>query len=122
MILCSNIGRSRRTSTGEVASGVELVSKTGEALKKIRGLIVVMNQHVEAIAMSAREQSISLAEINTAVNSLDHTTQQNAAMVEEASAASASLANESTTFRQLISQFTVNNAAESRLQPLRRTA
>ncbi|MCQ1575001.1 methyl-accepting chemotaxis protein [Neorhizobium galegae] len=109
-----------QTSTGEVARGVELVSKTGEALKKIGGLIVTMNQHVDAIAMSAREQSLGLAEINTAVNSLDHTTQQNAAMVEETSAASASLANESTTLRQLLGQFRISDGTQSQVYALRK--
>lgn len=109
-----------QTSTGDVARGVELVSKTGEALKKIGGLIVSMNQHVDAIAMSAREQSLGLAEINTAVNSLDHTTQQNAAMVEETSAASASLANESTTLRQLLSQFSTGTETLNEPRALRK--
>ncbi|UIK03826.1 methyl-accepting chemotaxis protein [Neorhizobium galegae] len=109
-----------QTSTGEVARGVELVSKTGEALKKIGGLIVTMNQHVDAIAMSAREQSLGLAEINTAVNSLDHTTQQNAAMVEETSAASASLANESSTLRQLLGQFRISDGTQSQAYALRK--
>ncbi len=111
-----------QASAGEVAAGVGLVSKTGEALKTISGLIVAMNRHVEAIAVSAREQSVGLAEINTAVNSLDQTTQQNAAMVEEASAASVSLADEGATLRRLISQFNLNDTAQDRTYALRRTA
>ena len=111
-----------QTSAGEVTIGVGLVSKTGEALKTIGELIVAMNLHVEAIAVSAREQSVGLAEINTAVNSLDQATQQNAAMVEQASAASASLADEGATLRRLISQFTVENAAQERSYAFRRTA
>jgi methyl-accepting chemotaxis protein len=111
-----------QTSSGEVAIGVELVSKTGQALKQIGELVVAMNQHVDAIAVSSREQSVGLAEINTAVNSLDQTTQQNAAMVEEASAASASLASESATLRELIGQFNVGSAAAQQAYPLRKTA
>lgn len=52
-----------------------------------------MHQHVDSIALSSRQQAAALAKINTPVNSLDHTTQQNAAVVEKATAASASLAN-----------------------------
>ncbi|WP_105383515.1 HAMP domain-containing methyl-accepting chemotaxis protein [Neorhizobium alkalisoli] len=111
-----------QTSTGEVASGVDLVSKTGESLKNIVRLIVVMNQHVEAIAVSAREQSLGLSEINTAVNSLDQTTQQNAAMVEETSAASVSLADECAALRQLISQFTIPGTARNTPYDLRKIA
>lgn len=111
-----------QASSGEVATGVELVSKTGSALKQIGELVVAMNQHVDAIAVSSREQSTGLAEINTAVNSLDQTTQQNAAMVEEASAASASLANESVTLRDLIGQFNVGSAMGRKVHPLLKTA
>ena len=111
-----------QTSSGEVATGVDLVSKTGSALQQIGELVMAMNQHVDAIAASAREQSVGLAEINTAINSLDQTTQQNAAMVEEASAASASLANESATLRDLIGQFNVGSAATRRSRPFRKVA
>lgn len=83
---------------------------------------MAMNQHVDAIAVSSREQSVGLAEINTAVNSLDQTTQQNAAMVEEASAASASLASESATLRELIGQFNVGSTTGQQAYPLRKTA
>ncbi len=84
----------------------------GGSLKQIRELVVAMNQHVDAIAASSREQSVGLAEINTAVNSLGHATQHNAAMVEEASAAAASLAKESATLRDLVNQFDVGSRTE----------
>ena len=99
-----------RNSSVEVASGVKLVSETGEALKTIEGFIVTVNQHMDSIATSAKEQSVGLAEVNTAVNQMDQVTQQNAAMVEETSAAGATLANESGRLRELISQFQLGNA------------
>ncbi|MCF6371387.1 methyl-accepting chemotaxis protein, partial [Rhizobium halophilum] len=75
-----------RNSSVEVANGVQLVSQTGEALKTIETYIVTINQHMDAIATSSREQSVGLSEVNTAVNQMDQVTQQNAAMVEEANA------------------------------------
>ncbi len=111
-----------QTSSGEVATGVDLVSKTGSALKQIGELVMAMNQHIDAIAASSREQSVGLAEINTAINSLDQTTQQNAAMVEEASAASASLATESTALRELIEKFDIGGGMEKQAHPLRKIA
>ncbi|MBB4288035.1 methyl-accepting chemotaxis protein [Rhizobium leguminosarum] len=99
-----------RNSSTEVQSGVKLVSETGEALKTIEGYIVTVNQHMEAIATSAREQSIGLAEVNTAVNQMDQVTQQNAAMVEESTAASATLAGEAGRLRELIGQFQLGGA------------
>lgn len=105
-----------RTSTDEVATGVKLVSETGEALKTIEGFIVAVNQHMNAIATSAREQSVGLSEVNMAVNQMDQVTQQNAAMVEETSAASATLATESTRLRQLIGRFELGGSNPRRIE------
>jgi PAS domain S-box-containing protein len=103
------IKRLIQASTNEVSGGVKLVSETGEALKTIGDYIVTINEHMDAISTSAREQSSGLAEVNVAVNQMDHVTQQNAAMVEETNAASATLANESAKLRSLISHFSVGN-------------
>ena len=106
-----------RNSSTEVESGVTLVSQTGEALKSIENYIVTINQHMDAIATSAREQSVGLAEVNTAVNQMDQVTQQNAAMVEEANAAGATLANEASRLRELISQFQLGDTTAPRANP-----
>lgn len=94
-----------RTSANEVESGVKLVSATGGALKMIGGHVVAINGQLDAIATAAREQSVGLSEVNTAVNQMDQTTQQNAAMVEEATAASATLAGEADKLRELVGRF-----------------
>jgi methyl-accepting chemotaxis protein len=94
-----------QNSNDEVQSGVRLVSQTGESLRTIEAQIVTMNHHMDSIATSAREQSIGLAEVNTAVNQMDQVTQQNAAMVEEANAAGATLAAESAKLKTLVEQF-----------------
>ncbi len=94
-----------KNSATEVNAGVKLVRDTGSALNEIGGFIVEINGHMEAIAMSSKEQSTGLAEVNGAVNQMDQTTQQNAAMVEESTAASAALAHEAQTLRSLISKF-----------------
>jgi methyl-accepting chemotaxis protein len=60
---------------------------------------------MEAIATAAHEQSAGLAQVNTAVNHMDQSTQQNAAMVEEMNAAGAALAQESVNLNSLLSQF-----------------
>ncbi|MFK4259496.1 methyl-accepting chemotaxis protein [Agrobacterium tumefaciens] len=99
-----------RNSSVEVKSGVQLVSETGEALRTIEDYVVTINQHMDAIATSAREQSVGLAEVNTAVNQMDQVTQQNAAMVEESNAASAALVTEAERLRNLVGQFQIGNA------------
>lgn len=97
-------------SAAEVKTGVKFVSETGEALRQIETFIVAINTHMASIATSAREQSIGLSEVNTAVNQMDQVTQQNAAMVEEASAAGATLAAEAGMLRQVVGQFQLGSA------------
>jgi methyl-accepting chemotaxis protein len=111
-----------QNSSSEVEGGVKLVRDAGEALKTIGGYIADINQHMEAIATSAREQSTGLAEVNSAVNSMDQSTQQNAAMVEESTAASASLAMEAQRLRELVDQFRIEGAHRSQVSALTRTA
>ena len=88
-----------------VGEGVRLVSDTGEGLGQIQQLVLTVNTHMDAIATAAQEQSVGLGEVNTAVNHMDQATQQNAAMVEEMSAAGAGLAAESQNLAHLVSQF-----------------
>lgn len=103
-----------RSSSVEVENGVRLVRDTGEALRTSEGFVVIINCHMDAIATSAREQSVGLSEVNTAVNQMDQVTQQNAAMVEEANAAGAQLAVEAGRLRQLISQFEFGKAGQNK--------
>jgi len=93
-------------SSGEqVQLGVELVDRTGTALSSILVSIAEISNRVSNIAGSAREQSNGLAEINTAVNELDHVTQQNAAMFEETTAASHALTTEADALVAAVSRF-----------------
>ncbi|MDQ0455057.1 HAMP domain-containing methyl-accepting chemotaxis protein [Rhizobium paknamense] len=102
-----------QNSSSEVDSGVQLVRDTGVALKAIGQHVVQINALMDAIATSAREQSVGLSEVNTAVNQMDQTTQQNAAMVEQSTAASASLASEANKLKELISRFQVPAAGQA---------
>ncbi|NTB97258.1 methyl-accepting chemotaxis protein [Agrobacterium tumefaciens] len=82
------------TSNGDIHAGVALVSQTGSTLQEINSFIADIRQHIEAITASSREQFSGLSEINASVGSMDHVTQQNAAMVAQASAATAVLSSE----------------------------
>lgn len=108
-------------SNDEVRTGVELVTATGEALHKIGNDVLQINEHVKSIVTSAREQSVGLSEINSAVGQMDHVTQQNAAMVEETNAASHTLASDAENLGRLVGQFKVGeagaNSAASRPTP-----
>ncbi|AWI57459.1 methyl-accepting chemotaxis protein [Sinorhizobium fredii] len=93
------------TSVKEVGAGVELVRSTGDALMEIEALVNQVNEQVASIATAAREQATGLQEVNAAVNSMDQMTQQNAAMVEETTAASQVLAQESRELKSLLEKF-----------------
>lgn len=98
-----------QTSGTEVKEGARFVRETGAALSRIGGSVKTINGHIEAIAAATHEQSLGLAEINTAVNHLDQGTQQNAAMVEENNAASAMLAGETARLKELVHQFRLSD-------------
>lgn len=102
-----------RNSSDEVSTGVKLVQETGQALKIIEDQVVTINNQLDAIAISTKEQSVGLAEVNTAVNQMDQVTQQNAAMVEESTAASAALAGEVQRLREIISGFQVGSSLKT---------
>ncbi|WP_026479477.1 methyl-accepting chemotaxis protein [Ahrensia sp. 13_GOM-1096m] len=94
------------TKSGEeVEGGVRLVNETGEALKGISDHVHNINDQMHSIASSSREQTIGLGEINTAMMQMDSVTQQNAAMVEEATAVMHTLASGSEKLADLIAQF-----------------
>jgi len=95
-------------SAGEVKGGVSLVLSTGDVLSEIKDLVNRVNDHVVSITRAAQEQSAALGEINTAVNQMDQMTQQNAAMVEETTAASQVLASEAAQLQTALSQFHID--------------
>jgi len=92
-------------SSAQVGSGVSLVGETGRELEQIVKAVQEISENVTAIVTAAREQSTGLSEINTAVTAMDQGTQQNAAMVEEQTAASHTLASEADALMDLLRQF-----------------
>jgi methyl-accepting chemotaxis protein len=97
-------------SSEQVVAGVKLVGETGKSLTRIVGHVSQLNQLVNEIAASAQEQSSGLAQINIAVNQMDQATQQNAAMVEQSTAASHSLVGEAQALSELVGQFRTSEA------------
>ncbi|MEH0196341.1 methyl-accepting chemotaxis protein [Caulobacter sp. CCNWLY153] len=93
------------TSSQQVTHGVELVTKTGQALSEIVDKVTDIDGLIGAISRSAQEQAASLNQVNAAVNQMDQVTQQNAAMVEEATAAAANIESESRHLARLMSRF-----------------
>ena len=103
------------TSSQQVDAGVALVGETGQALEAIVGEVQQINEHLNAIVISTREQSTGLQEINSSVNNMDQNTQQNAAMVEEQTAASHKLAQEAQALDVLLGQFNFGGSSAFRM-------
>ncbi|MGK9260605.1 HAMP domain-containing protein [Sinorhizobium meliloti] len=106
-------------SGGEVATGVKLVQATGAALGQIETRVLKINDHIHSIATAAREQATGLGEVSTAVNQMDQVTQRNAAMVEEANAATHKLSAEADNLANLIAYFKVEREAVRTVAPAR---
>ena len=94
-------------STVQVEVGVELVNATGVALRGINGRVEEISAIVTTIAASAKEQAVGLQQVNTAISEMDGVTQQNAAMVEQATAATRSLAADADKLTEEVALFTL---------------
>lgn len=96
-----------QASTSQVENGVALVDRTGAALREITGRVATMDGLVRGISSSSREQASGLAEINTAIGQMDQAVQQNAAMVEESTAAAHALKIEAEDLTNMVGRFRI---------------
>ena len=104
-------------SNEQIALGVTVVSETSETLERITSRILQISEFVATIAGSVESQAARLREVNGTVGALDGITQQNAAMVEETSAAARSLAEQSRTLAQEISRFRLGQSGHQAAMP-----
>ena len=102
----------------EVDAGVQLVQETGSTLEAIAVEIQALVSFVESVAAATRDQTDAIEEVNVAINTLDQVTQQNAAMVEQTTAASRQLADQAQELAQTIDVFRIDDQQSS----LRRAA
>lgn len=108
------------SSSAQVEQGVKLVAETGKSLERIMTQVADINGVVSAIADGAKEQSTGLQEINTAITQMDQATQQNAAMVEETTAASHALMQEAAQLTGLIDAFQTGQTGQMGNAAMRR--
>ena len=107
-------------STDQVSRGVGCVGQTGDALTRIVEQVAKINVVVSEISASAHEQATGLQQVNTAVNQMDQVTQQNAAMVEQATAAGHALREETDGLSRMMSEFRVGEQAARMASPATR--
>jgi methyl-accepting chemotaxis protein len=106
-----NIKTLIQDTTDKVSEGAALVQRTGTALNDIAGDVREVSTIIEVIAAASEEQSAGIGQVNNAVVTLDEVTQQNAALVEEASAASRNTLDLSQALMNQVAFFTLQGEA-----------
>ncbi len=99
-------------SHGQVEDGVRSVNEVADSLRLIVTQVVEVSGVFDAIRSSTAEQATGLQAVNQAVNAMDQITQQNAAMVEEANAASQALTQEAASIAAQLSAFRTGGTAQ----------
>ncbi|MET0267180.1 MAG: methyl-accepting chemotaxis protein [Duganella sp.] len=92
-------------SVDKVGAGSKLVAEAGQTMNDIVASIARVTDIMGEITMATQEQSSGIDQINMAVGQMDTVTQQNAALVEEAAAAAASLEDQAARLAQVVSVF-----------------
>jgi methyl-accepting chemotaxis protein len=108
-------------SADKVRAGTELVDRSGQALSQILNSVREMTSLIKEIANSSHEQADGVQRINEVILHLDGATQQNAALVEEGSAASRTLQDQADMLSRRASFFTVEHARDGHTSPPRRS-
>ncbi|WP_245514866.1 methyl-accepting chemotaxis protein [Jiella endophytica] len=101
-------------SSEQVERGVELVTASGKSLDEIVAEVASMAEIIGEIAASAKEQATSLKEVSTAADQMDKVTQQNAAMVEEATAACQALGSDTERLAGIVAKFKMRESRDGK--------
>ncbi|WP_371182277.1 methyl-accepting chemotaxis protein [Xanthomonas sacchari] len=109
-------------SVGRVAEGSVLVERAGTTMQEIVTSVQHVTDIMGEIAAASQEQSSGIEQVNRTVTQMDESTQQNAALVEEATAAARSMEEQAGQLRQAVAVFKVEAASPSAVQPVRRPA
>ncbi|MGN4076122.1 methyl-accepting chemotaxis protein, partial [Burkholderia gladioli] len=112
------------TSVSHVAAGSQLVSNAGATMDEIVRSVKRVTDIMGEIASASAEQGTGIEQVNVAVTQMDEVTQQNAALVEQATAAAQSMADQAENLRAAVSIFKVESRprAAAETTPVRATA
>jgi len=100
-------------SVGKVDAGGKLVDEAGKTMDEIVSSVKRVTDIMSEIAAASQEQSSGIEQVNQAIGQMDDVTQQNAALVEEAAAASESLQDQAAKLAEVVSVFKLEGAAYS---------
>ncbi|WP_374316404.1 methyl-accepting chemotaxis protein [Aquabacterium sp.] len=94
-------------SVDQVSSGTRQVEEAGATINRVVDAVTHVTDLIQGITAATAEQSGDIAQVNTSITQIDGVTQQNAALVEEASTATSSLKNQADTLVRAASVFRV---------------
>jgi methyl-accepting chemotaxis protein-1 (serine sensor receptor) len=92
-------------SVRQVGAGSSLVKEAGETMERTILAVKKVNQIIDAISVASLEQQAGIEEVNQAINQIDQATQQNAALVEQAAGAAASVEAQGSRLRDSVAVF-----------------
>ncbi|MFL9925277.1 methyl-accepting chemotaxis protein [Herbaspirillum lusitanum] len=96
-------------SVKKVGTGSALVEQAGATMTKVVTSVQRVTSIVSEISIASQQQSAGIQQVNDAIAQLDDVTQQNAALVEEAAAAAASMKSQAGNLTQLVSVFSIGS-------------
>lgn len=94
-------------TVSSIEHGTQKITATGQSLEQINHSIIKVAERVAEISAASQEQQQGVTQINHAIADIDNGTQQNAALVEETTAAAESLTKQSSDLKQAVSHFKV---------------
>jgi methyl-accepting chemotaxis protein len=92
-------------SVGQVDAGTALASRAGDTMKEVVAGIRQVTDLVGEIAAASSEQTLGMEQVNQAIAQMDRVTQQNAALVEQASASAQAVREQAGGLAQAVGQF-----------------
>ncbi|MHA4869909.1 methyl-accepting chemotaxis protein [Duganella sp. PWIR1] len=92
-------------SVGKIDTGTQLVDQAGDTMREIVQNVQRVSDIMREISSASLEQSAGIEQVNQAIAEMDNTTQQNAALVEEASAAAEAMLNQAQALTGVVSVF-----------------
>ena len=102
-------------SVNKVETGDQLVEQTAQTMTEIRQAVQGMAGTMNTITVASQEQSGGIDQLNRAINDIDETTQQNAALVEQAAAAAENLREQAHRLSQAVSVFKIGSTSSTRV-------
>ena len=98
-------------SVSRVEAGARLVGEAGKTMDELVASVKKVAEIMTEIAAASHEQSSGIEQINKAITQMDTVVQMNASLVEEATAAATSMANQATSLARAVAQFRIDDAA-----------